>query len=169
LGCHEGYPGHHTYNVLLERDLVGDRGWVEFWVNPLYGPQSLISEGSANFGIDLAFPGGERAEYEGEVLFPLAGLDPSEADHYYRLIDLLEELSYAGNDAARRYLDGDISAEEAARRLVEYTLVSPERARQRVDFFDTYRSYVLNYNLGRDLVRAHIDGVADDDPDARWQ
>jgi hypothetical protein len=25
LGCHEAYPGHHVYNVLLERDLVRGR------------------------------------------------------------------------------------------------------------------------------------------------
>ena len=29
LGCHEGYPGHHTFNALLEKNLVQDRGWLE--------------------------------------------------------------------------------------------------------------------------------------------
>ena len=27
LACHEGYPGHHVYNLLLERELVRKRGW----------------------------------------------------------------------------------------------------------------------------------------------
>ena len=58
LACHEGYPGHHVYNVLLEKNLVRDRGWVEFSVYPLFSPQSLIAEGTANFGIDVAFPAG---------------------------------------------------------------------------------------------------------------
>ena len=26
LACHEGYPGHHVYNALLEKNLVTDRG-----------------------------------------------------------------------------------------------------------------------------------------------
>jgi hypothetical protein len=39
LACHEGYPGHHVYNVLLEKNLVKDRGWVEFTVYPLFSPQ----------------------------------------------------------------------------------------------------------------------------------
>ena len=56
LACHEGYPGHHVYNVLLEKNLVRDRGWVEFSVYPLFSPQSLIAEGTANFGIEVAFP-----------------------------------------------------------------------------------------------------------------
>ena len=27
LACHEGYPGQHTYNALLEQNLVNGRGW----------------------------------------------------------------------------------------------------------------------------------------------
>ena len=43
LACHEGYPGHHVYNALLEQHLVKDRGWIEFTVYPLFSPQSLIA------------------------------------------------------------------------------------------------------------------------------
>ena len=167
LGCHEGYPGHHTFNALLEKNLVDDRGWLEFSLYPLFSPQSLIAEGSGNYGIDLAFPGEERIEFEKEVLFPLAGLDASEADRYYRLLELLERLSYAGNEAARDYLDGTISRDEAVDWLVNYSLSSRERAQQRVDFFDTYRSYVINYNLGQDMVREYIERGTDG-PAARW-
>ena len=60
LGCHEGYPGHHVYNMLLEQRLALARGWIEYTVYPLYSPQSFIAEGSANEGIELAFPGDER-------------------------------------------------------------------------------------------------------------
>ena len=79
LACHEGYPGHHVYNALLEKHLVKDRGWIEFTVYPLFSPQSLIAEGTANFGIEVAFPGRERVEFEQATLFPAAGLDPSSA------------------------------------------------------------------------------------------
>ena len=72
LACHEGYPGHHVYNALLEQALVRDRGWVEISMYPLFSPQSLIAEGSANFGIDMAFPAAERVAYERDSLFPLA-------------------------------------------------------------------------------------------------
>ena len=66
LAAHEGYPGHHVYNVLLEKNLLHDRGWVEFSVYPLFSPQSLIAEGSANYGIEVAFPGDERVAFERE-------------------------------------------------------------------------------------------------------
>ncbi len=168
LGCHEGYPGHHTFNALLEKNLVQDRGWTEFSLYPLFGPQSLIAEGSGNYGIDLAFPGDERVQFEREVLFPLAGLDPSGADRYYELLELLGRLEYAGNEAARDYLNGEIDREQAAQWLQDYSLSSPERAQQRVDFFDTYRSYVINYNLGKDMVRDYVERDTQDHA-ARWQ
>ena len=167
LGCHEGYPGHHTFNALLEKHLVDRQGWLEYTLYPLFSAQSLIAEGSGNYGIDLAFPGEERIEFEREVLFPLAGLDPAEADRYYRLLALLERLSYAGNEAARDYLDGTITREEAVQWLIDYALMSPDRASQRVDFIDTYRSYVINYNLGKDMVRAYVETDAPD-TSARW-
>lgn len=168
LGCHEGYPGHHTFNTLLEKNLVEDLGWVEFSLYPLFSPQSLIAEGSGNYGIDLAFPGNERVKFEKEVLFPLAGLDSTEADRYYELLDLMSRLEYAGNEAARDYLNGAIDREQAVQWLVNYALSSPERARQRTDFFDTYRSYVINYNLGKDMVREYIERDTENQA-ARWR
>ncbi len=170
LACHEGYPGHHVYNALLESSLVRKRGWVEFSVYPLFSPQSLIAEGSANFGIDVAFTRQERIAFEKE-LFPLAGLDPARADAYYEVHDLVAQLSYAGNEAARRYLDGAIDANTAAAWLTEFSLSSPERSRQRISFMDKYRSYVINYNLGKDLVRAYIEGRGGtaQQADVRWR
>lgn len=162
LGCHEGYPGHHTFNALLEKNLVQDKGWAEFSIYPLFSPQSLIAEGSGNYGIDLAFPGDERIKFEKDVLFPLAGLDAAGADRYYEMLELLAQLEYAGNEAARDYLNGTIDREQAVQWLVEYSLASPDRARQRTEFFDAYRSYVINYNLGQDLVREYVErGTSD--------
>ena len=171
LACHEGYPGHHTYNVLLEKHLVRDRGWLEMSVTALFSPHALVSEGTANFGIEVAFPGDERVTYEREVLFPLAGLDASRVEEYYGLYALREGLVYAGNEAARRYLNGEIDREGAAAWLARYAMMSPARANQRVRFIDRYRSYVINYNLGNDLVRRFIEsqGGTDDDPGKRWE
>ncbi len=170
LACHEGYPGHHVFNALLEQNLVDGRGWVEFSVYPLFSPQSLIAEGSANYGIDVAFPGATRVAYEKDVLFPIAGIDPAKADGYYEIQALRAKLNYAGNEAARKYLNGEISREEAARWLEKYLLYEPDRALQRTRFIDQYRSYVINYNLGKDLVADYIEnqGGTADQPAKRW-
>jgi hypothetical protein len=168
LACHEGYPGHHVYNVLLEKNLVRDRGWVEFSVYPLFSPQSLIAEGTANFGIEVAFPLRERLAFERDVLFPKAGLDPKLASEYYEVFALTDRLSYAGNEAARQYLNGQIDKNTAAAWLERYALYTKPRAEQRVRFIEQYRSYVINYNLGKDMVAAYINRRAGDDREKRW-
>jgi hypothetical protein len=170
LACHEGYPGHHVYNVLLEQHLVKARGWVEYSVYPLFSPQSLIAEGTANYGIEVAFPPADRLAFEREVIFPAAGLDPSEAAAYYEVLALVDSLSYAGNEAAREYLDGRIDAKAAADWLERFGPQARPRAEQRVRFIDQYRSYVINYNLGKDLVARHVEAQVrgSQDPAARW-
>jgi hypothetical protein len=171
LACHEGYPGHHVYNVLLEKNLVRDRGWVEFSVYPLFSPQSLIAEGTANFGIDVAFPSQERLAFERSTIFPAAGLDPARAAEYYEILALVDRLSYAGNEAARRYINRQLDAKGAASWLERYALYSPPRAAQRVRFIDQYRSYVINYNLGKDMVKRYVEAQGGTPSNAakRWQ
>lgn len=171
LACHEGYPGHHVYNALLEKHLVREKQWLEFSVYPLFSPQSLIAEGSANYGIAVCFPGDERVAFERDVLFKLAGIPPEKAEKYYRIQALTQKLSYAGNEAARKYLDGKMSAQEAVAWLQKYALMSPERAQQRLRFIEKYRSYVINYNFGQDLVKRYIEanGGTEDHPEKRWQ
>ena len=169
LACHEGYPGHHVYNTLLEKHLVKDRGWMEFSVYPLFSPQSLIAEGTANYGIPVTFSDDERIDFEQKVLFPAAGLDPARVREFYEVQALVEKLAYAGNEAARRYINKEIDAAQAAAWLERFALMSKERAQQRVRFFDQYRSYVINYNLGKDMVARYIEQKAGTDPAKRWQ
>jgi hypothetical protein len=170
LACHEGYPGHHVYNALLEHRLVRDRGWVEFSIYALFSPQSLIAEGTANYGIEVAFPGDERIAFERDVLFPEAGLDPAQAVAYARVQALVDRLAYAGNEAARTYLNGGADRAATAAWLTRYAMMSPPRAEQRTRFFDTYRSYVINYNLGKDLVKQFVESRAGvpAQPARRW-
>ncbi len=157
LGCHEGYPGHHVLNMLLEQRLSKQRGWIEFTVYPLYSPMSLIAEGSANFGIELAFPGAEKQVFEHDVLYPLAGLDAALAARDAQLQQARSELAGARLTIARDYLDGRIDRAQAILLAQKYQLVSPQRAEQSITFTDRYRSYVINYGLGLDLVRDYVD------------
>jgi hypothetical protein len=83
---------------------------------------------------------------------------------------LVDRLAYADNEAARRYLDGQIDARAAADWLEKYTLSAHDGAEQRLRFFDQYRSYVINYNLGKDMVRKYIEsrGGTAANPQKRW-
>lgn len=170
LACHEGYPGHHVYNALLEQHLVRERGWVEYTIYPLYSPQSLIAEGSANYGIDMAFPGKERIEFEKNVLFPLAGLDASLAEKYYAVLELTSKLNYAMNEAARQYINGQLTKEGVIDWLIKYSLSTPERAERSFRFIEHYRSYVINYNLGQDIVKNYIEkNGGNESSGKRWE
>ncbi len=167
LGCHEGYPGHHVHNALLEDKLARGRGWVEFTLYPLYSPQSFIAEGSANYGIELAFPGAEQLAFETSTLYPLAGLPTAGAAQYLALQEAMRDLAGARFTIAADYLDGRIDRVRAVELTRRYQLVSPARADKSVAFIDQYRSYVINYGLGLDHVRKAVER-AGADPKARW-
>lgn len=160
LGCHEGYPGHHMFNLRVEQKRINEYGWPEAEIQPLFSPQSPLMEGSANYGIELAFPGEERVAFERDVLYPMAGVDPSLAAKYREVSAAMSKLSHVQTHVAREYLDGRMSREEAEAFLVKYRLVTPSRAKQMVDFSEKYRAYVLNYAMGQDIVRAYIDREA---------
>lgn len=165
LGCHEGYPGHHVHNILMEK-LYKERGWVEFAIWPLFAPIGFIAEGTANAGIDLAFPGDEKLAFETRVLYPLAGLDPASAPAYAALTEALSDLRVAEYTVADAYLAGRIDRATAIAQLQQYQLVSPERAAKRVDFMDTYRSYIINYGLGQVMAEERL--AQADTAEARW-
>ena len=169
LASHEGYPGHHVYNCLLETNMVKSNGWVEFSVYPLYSPQSLIAEGTANYGILMAFPDDEKIKYEKEVLFPLAGLDPAKADKYYKVLDLVAQISYVRNAAAEAYLNGEKTKEETIDWLVKYALRDRKSAEQSLKFIEAYRSYIINYNVGLDMVKSYMEKHAGDLKEDKWK
>lgn len=170
LASHEGYPGHHIYMMLIEQNLVNEKGWMEFSVYPLFSPLSLIAEGSANYGIDMVFPNDNLIEFEKEYLFSIAGIDVNEADKFYEVQNLMSKLNYADNETARAYLNGDITRDEAIKQKEKYSLFTHEKAEQNIGFIEKNRSYIVNYNLGKDLVAKHVElsGGTYDNSEKRW-
>jgi len=169
--CHEGYPGHHVHASLWEEKLYRGKGWIEFSISPLYAPSSLLAEGIAECAADMVFPGDEALNFEKEVLFPLAGLDPDEAERYRRVRILVDSLKWGLITLAQKYLDGEISRDEAVRWLTDYTLMSPAAAERTIPLVEMYRSYAVTYKLGKMLVENWIDnnaGVSGNSKE-RWQ
>jgi len=171
LACHEGYPGHHVYNMLLEKNLYRDKGWVEISMYPLFSPQSLLAEGTANYGIDMAFPGDEKADFAKKVLIPLAGTDTANTALYFKIIALKEKLNYARNEVARGILNGTMNEAECTRWLTNYCLMSEKVALKSISFIQKNRSYVICYNYGLDLSKNYIEsnGGVPGAPDKRWE
>jgi hypothetical protein len=142
--------------MLLEQRLARGRGWIEYSVYPLYSPQSLIAEGTANYGIEMAFPGAAKQAYERAKLIPLAGISAPADDKYWQLLDAIKAVSGARITIAQHYLDGEITRARAVELTQQYLLMSPARADQSVRFTENYRSYVINYGLGEAMVKADV-------------
>ncbi len=168
LACHEGYPGHHVYNSMLEQNLVVEQSWSEYQIYPLFSPQSFVAEGSANYGIEIAFNNEERLDFEREVLFPLAGLNPSQVDKYYQIQSVRKMLRRADIDIARSYLNMKIDQNTAVSYLVKYLQYSPSRGAQRINFYDRYRSYVINYSLGEEFIRNRMNTEMKEGNGDKW-
>src|SRR3546814_13868558 len=128
----------------LEEKLVKERGWNEFSVYPLYSPQSLIAEGSANYGIDLAFPERSRADTERDILMPLAEIAVPADDRYWQLLKAIKRASGARLTIAQQYLVGEIDRPSAVTLSHKYMLVSPTCAEQSVSFTDQHISSYAN-------------------------
>ena len=80
----------------------------------------------------------------------------------------MKPLAHLQIDVARRYLDGEMSRDEALRWLVEYRLVLPVDAERSLRFIEHYRSYVINYSYGKDLVGNYVDAMAGGGETKRW-
>lgn len=171
LACHEGYPGHHVFNVLLEKNLYRDKGWEEISLYPLFSPQSLIAEGSANYGITVAFPEKEQEVFCKNVLMPIAGIDTTGSEIYFEALALKSQLNYARNEVARGVASGKMNDQQAVRWLSDYCLLTPKGASDYLRFIRKYRSYVINYNYGQDLVGNYVKNRMGNDikPEKRWQ
>ena len=167
LGCHEGYPGHHVQGIYAEK-LYRQSGYVEYSVAPLFSPQGPINEGGGDYGVDLAFPGNEKLAFEQSTLYPLAGLNPATAPAFDALSRAINDLAGVRLTVAQQYLDGQIDHDRAVALLQHYQLQNHDQAEKALRFIDHYRSYVINYVSGEDLIRRYADSFGHD-TDAHWR
>jgi hypothetical protein len=158
IASHEAYPGHHVLNVLRERAFGRERS-----LDSAIGREALLHEGLASYGLELAFPGEERLQFERDVLFPLAGFDPGEAELYTRVEREIRRLAPLRVEGARAYLDGKRDRVQSVLWLEKEALVPAPWAFLR--FVDRYRTYVVTYTVGPEQVRRRIESR----PSDPWQ
>jgi hypothetical protein len=164
LACHEGYPGHHAYNTLVDAQLVRRERRFELMVQPTFSPQSLSSEALATNAVDVAFPGEDRLRFEQDVLFPIAGINTEDIDLYLRVNRLVDQLDGAEIEIARSYIDNKLEWARAAAALEEKALMLHTDAT--LKYLNEYRTYMLTYTIGKDMVGHCISGLSEED---RWR
>ena len=104
------------------------------------------------------------------MLLPLVGVDPNQAKVYDKVMQLKSALDGAIVEAARRYLDGKMDAAQTEEWLRRYSLAGPGAEMGLMQFIEEHRSYIINYTVGRQLVKDYINhhGGATD-PGKRWK
>ena len=78
--------------------------------------------------VDLVFSPRERLQFERQVLFPLAGLDPKDADLLHVLRPPLDRLALVIPKIIQEHEDRELSDAEAINRLQSVALVASPRA-----------------------------------------
>lgn len=154
VACHEAYPGHHAQFLLQDQRAQPAGLPVEERVVLLRSPASVLREGAANFGVELAFPFDERVAFDERVLFPLARLDPRQARRYETVHRLVDQLSAAAAPIIASYRDQRLSSDDAEQQLANEALVTSPGAL--LEFADHYGAYVLGYTAVRDSVRDYV-------------
>jgi hypothetical protein len=153
LACHEGYAGHHTQFLLINR-VISTREWPELRLTPGFGPHLLLAEGSAEVGADLAFSPAQRAALYRDRLVPAAGIDTHDVELLVRVDDLLPRLLPVVTDVARQYLDTKITEEQAIDRLTHEAMIA--NAAGTLAFIERRRARALVYGEGRRVIDAQL-------------
>jgi hypothetical protein len=165
LACHEGYPGHHVFNLLRDQTLVRDQHRDEFRVQPTFSPQSYLSEAAATYAPTLLLSDDERLAVERDLL-SVAGLKADDVKRYIRVETLVAGLHTAEPSIARDYLDGRLEFERAADALERETLM--QHTETTLLYLNEFRTYMLTYTVGADQVRAYIE-QGNANSAQRWQ
>ncbi len=169
--CHEIFPGHHFQFINIENQLVRKSNWMEFTVIPFYSPLAAFQEGMAEYGIRLTFPRDKWITFIRDELCPLVGVDTSLIKNYYRIWDLKYRLYQVESYITRDYLTGVIDADEAKRQLEKYCIYGPNEVADRIDNYETYGSYVINYYVGINMIENYINNKVGDSRDVadKWK
>jgi hypothetical protein len=155
VACHEAYPGHHAQFLLQDQRAQPAGLPVEDRVVLLRSPASVLREGAANLGVELAVPFEERVAFDERVLFPLARLDPRQARRYETVHRLVAQLSAAAVPIIASYRNHRLSPDDAEQQLADQALVTSPGAL--LEFADHYGAYVLGYTAVRDSVRDYVE------------
>jgi hypothetical protein len=157
LVAHEVYPGHHTEHSVKEQLLMRDQGLLEESIQFVPTPAALVSEGIAETGPDLVIDDGVAERIT--AIFGSHGLEYDWAAAR-AIREARRPLRRIGLDAALMIHEDGASEDAAKAHVRRWALVTPEQAAHSVRFVTdpTWRSYVVNYSAGREVVHRWVGG-----------
>lgn len=167
LACHEAYPGHHAQYLLLDA-AAGSAGIpIEDTVVLLRSRQSVLLEGAANLGVELAFGEEQRIAFERDVLIPLAGLPVELAAKQRQISKLESQLATNILPILRDFHDKAISRDEAVRQLQGMALLPDAGAL--LDYTRDFGAYVMGYTAVEGSLRTVLQHESSQHGTDVWQ
>ncbi|MCS6988470.1 MAG: hypothetical protein NZM06_03025 [Chloroherpetonaceae bacterium] len=155
---HETFCGHHAEAVVKESELTRKRGFIEFGINLLGAPHSLVSEGLAE-SASFVIVGDSRAIVE--WLRENQHLHRrSISDNDARLIELVEELGRQPIvNAALLMHDENASDDEVFSYLRQFLPSEDALIRRAISRLrdDDFRAYMLTYPIGKAMIMNELD------------
>ncbi|KKN51145.1 hypothetical protein LCGC14_0625650 [marine sediment metagenome] len=153
LAAHEGYPGHHTHNVVREKLLYNERNWFEHSILLVPTPAAVISEGIGNTGIDSLFTPREKAKIALDNLCPI----PDQEDLELNIAQNSAWKAFggfSGNIAIHAHVD-EWSDEKLINYGMKFEIYSENRIKQQLKFIrdPLWSTYVFNYFIGEKLIK----------------
>jgi hypothetical protein len=155
LTLHETYPGHQAERSLKEARLARDRGLIEETLVLACTPQSLLTEGIAELGVDVLLDGPGGPTIEAIVRDAGIAFDLAEARAIERA---LMPCRWAEVNAALLMYDGGADDADVHAYLRRWGLLSTELADHLIRYLrePTSRTYISNYPAGRELCQRFV-------------
>jgi hypothetical protein len=155
LIAHEGYPGHHTEQVIKEEQLIRKRQYAEHTITLLNTPSCLVGEGIATSALRSVLMDSELEAWFRDELLPRSGVTAVDAGMLLARSRALDKISGIDGNAVFMLYEQKADRDAICGYLQKYGLYSEEEAEQTFNFISNplYRSYIFTYHSGHDLLK----------------
>ena len=155
--AHEAYPGHHTDNVMKEKELFQGKGYLEASINLLNTPASVLAEGIGENALNAVASPEQIIDF---FQFMLDELHISEFDGagIYQLTKTWKQVDLLNINLVLMLHDREAPDHEVIDYQLQYGLSSKEHALKSLEFLKNpmFRSYACLYPLGYQLVDDYL-------------
>ena len=155
--AHEAYPGHHTDNVIKEKFLYREKGFLEECVHIYNTPVNTLAEGIGENALEIAAAPRDIISFF-QFILDEVGMKEFDGKLIYDITNVWKDLSLININLVLMIHGRGASDQEVIDYQIQYGLESSESAIKSLEFLKDplYRSYACLYPMGRQLVYNYI-------------
>lgn len=153
--AHEAYPGHHTDNVIKEKFLYQEKGYLENSILIYNTPDNVIAEGIGENALEVVASPQEIINLYQFILDEVE-LDEFDGKLIYNIMTTEVDLRAININLVLMIYEHKTSDQKVIDYQVKYGLDTIERATKFLEFLTKTRSYACLYPMGRKVVKDYI-------------